>query len=188
MTSQEIVEEFQQLEQKLGTLRTRAEEEESTLSQLEGQVHELSEKRVLTRRAAAELEDLLVQKRAEFIRAEYDVAFQAREQAAARLAEAISQALAEIDIYDRAQQALAALGGGQDAHDAQAEPEVVTTSWERLVNAVQQRIIEQHENELVEIASRSLSPAAIRELPEHLRDAARARIRARRRSRFPRSA
>jgi len=114
VTSQEIVEEFQQLEQKLGTLRTRAEEEESTLSQLEGQVHELSEKSVRTRREAAELESLLMQKRAEFIRAEYDVAFQAREQAAARLAEAISQALAEIDIYDRAQQALAALGGGQD--------------------------------------------------------------------------
>ena len=188
MTSQEIVEEFQQLEQKLGTLRTRAEEEESTLSQLEGQVHELSEKSVRTRREAAELEDLLVQKRAEFIRAEYDVAFQAREQAAARLAEAISQALAEIDIYDRAQQALATLQAGPAGREAQGEPEPATTSWERLVNAVQQRITEQHENELVEIASRSMSPAAIRELPEHLRDAARARIRARRRSRFPRSA
>lgn len=184
MTSQEIVEEFHQLEQKLSTLRTRADEEESTFSELEGQVHELSEKLALTRREVVNVEGLLTEKRTEFIKAEYDVAFQAREEAAARLAEAISQVLAELAVYDRAQQALAALHGGPDGYDAQAEPELATESWNRLVNAVQQRITEQYENELIEMASRSPSPAAIRELPEHLREAARARVRARRRSRF----
>jgi hypothetical protein len=181
VTSQEIVQEFQQLEQKLVTLHARAEEED--LSELEGHVHELSEKRVLTRREVADLERLLMEKRSEFIKAEYDVAFQAREEAAARVAEAIAQVVAELGVYDRAQQALAALDGGPDAHGADAEPELATTSWDRLVNAVQQRITELYENELVEMASRTLSPA-ISELPEHLREATRARIRARRRSRF----
>jgi len=181
VTSQEIVEEFQQLEQKLATLSARAEEEESTYSELEGQVHELNEKLVLTRREVADLKRLLMEKRAEFIKAEYDVAFQAREEAAARLAEAISQVLAELDLYAQAQQALAALHGGPDAR---AEPELATQSWERLVNAVGQRINELFEDELVETASRSQRPSAIRELPEHLREAARERTRARRRSRF----
>lgn len=183
MTSQEIVEEFQRLEQRLATLRARAEEEESAYSELEGQVHELSEKLELTRREVGDLNALLMEKRTEFIKAEYDVAFQAREDAAARLAEAISQVLAELDLYAQAQQDLAALQGGPDARD-QTEPELATTSWERLVNAVEQRIKELYENELIEAASRSASPGAIRELPEHLREAARARIRARRRSRF----
>jgi hypothetical protein len=184
VTSQEIVEEFQQLEQKLATLRARAEEEESTYSELEGQVHELSEKLVLTRREVADLSRLVMDKRTEFIKAEYDVAFQAREEAAAQLAETISQVLAELDLYDQAQQALATLQGGPAGREAQGEPELATTSWERLINAVQQRINEQYENELIETASRSPSPSAIRELPEHLREAARARVRARRRSRF----
>ena len=184
MTSQEIVEEFQQLEQKLVTLRARAEEDESTFSELQGQVHDLSEKLVLTRREVEDLERLLMEKRSEFIKAEYDVAFQAREEATARLAESISQVLAELDAYDRTQQALADLPGGADGRDAQAEPELATTSWERLVDAVQQRINKQYENALIETASRDPRPSAIRELPEHLREAARARVRARRRSRF----
>ena len=184
MTSQEIVEEFQRLEQRLATLRARAEEEESAYSELEGQVHELSGKLELTRHEVADFNALLIEKRTEFIKAEYDVAFQAREDAAARLAEAISHVLAELDLYAQAQQALAALQGGPDAHDAQAEPELATTSWERLVNAVQQRINEHYENALIETASRDPRPSAIRELPEHLREAARARVRARRRSRF----
>jgi chromosome segregation ATPase len=184
VTSQEIVEEFQRLEQRLATLRARAEEEESAYSELEGQVHELSEKLELTRREVADLNALLMEKRTEFIKAEYDVAFQAREDAAARLAAAISEVLAELDLYGQAQRTLAALQGGPDARDTQAEPELATTSWERLVNAVEQRIKELYENELIETASRSASPSAIRELPEHLREAARARIRARRRSRF----
>jgi ABC-type phosphate transport system auxiliary subunit len=184
VTSQEIVEEFQQLEQKLATLRARAEEDESTYSELEGQVHELNQQLVLTRREVADLERLLMEKRREFLKAEYDVAFQAREEAAARLAEAISQVLAELDLYAQAQQALAVLQGGPDARDAKAEPELVTQSWERLVNAVGQRINELFEDELIETASRSLRPSAIRELPEHLREAARERTRARRRSGF----
>ncbi len=182
MTSQEIVEELQQLEQKLATLHARAEEEESTFSELKGQVHELSGKLVLTSREVADLEELLVEKRAELAKAEYDDALQAREEAAARLAEAISQVLAERDVYNRTQQAVAALQGGPDARDAQAEPEIATESWERLVNAVGQRINDHYEDELVEAASRSLNPVAIQELPVHLREAARERTRARRRS------
>jgi hypothetical protein len=184
VTSQDIVEEFEQLEQKLATLRARAEEEESTYSEIAGQAHELSEKLGLTRREVADSTRLLMEKRTEFIKAEYDVAFQAREEAAARLAEAISQVLAELDLYAQAQQALAALQGGRYARDAQAEPELATQSWERLVNVVGQRINELYEEELVETASRSLRPSAIRELPEHLREAARERTRARRRSGF----
>ncbi len=186
MTSQEIVEELQQLEQKLATLRARAEEEQSTFSELEGQVSELSGKLVLTRREIENHKGRLAERRIELAEAEYDDAFQAREEAAARLADAISQVLAELDVYDQAKQAVAALQSSRDARDAQAEPEIVTEPWERLVNAVQQRIEEQHEDELVEAASRE--PGAIQELPVHLREAARERTRARRRAVRPDSA
>jgi len=121
-------------------------------------------------------------KRKELAEAEYDDAFQAREEAAARLAEGISQVLAVFDVYQRAQKSFAVLQGRLDARDAEAEPEHVTAAWERLVDAVQLRIKEQFEEELVEAASRSLKPSAIKELPAHLREAARQRARARRRS------
>jgi DNA repair exonuclease SbcCD ATPase subunit len=179
VTSQKIVEELQQVEQKLDTLRARAEEEQSTISELEGQVRELSGKLALTRRDVADFEGLLAEKRTELAEAEYDDAFQAREEAAARLAEAISQVLAELDVYDRAQQAVAALQGGPDTRDAQAEPEILAETWEQLVDTVRERINEQFEDELVEAASRSVKPGAIDELPVHLREAARERTRAR---------
>jgi hypothetical protein len=178
VSSQEIVEELQQLEQKLATLRVRAEEEESTFSELEGQVQELSGKLVLTRREVADLEGFLAEKRTVLARAELDDAIKAREEAVPRLAEAISQVLGELDVYDRAQKAVTVLQGP----DARAEPEIATESWERLVNAVQKRIHERYEDELVEAALRSRQPSAIQNLPEHLRKAAHQRARERRRS------
>jgi chromosome segregation ATPase len=182
VSSQEIAEELQQLEQKLTALRSRAEEEQSTFSELEEQVQEVSGKLVLTRQEVADLKELLADKRNELAAAAYDDAVQTREGVATRLAEAISQVLAELDVYDRAQQAVTDLQGSADGREAQTEPELATESWERLVNAVQQRINEQYENELIEAASRSLEPGAIQALPVHLREAARERTRARRRS------
>jgi hypothetical protein len=186
VTSQKIVEEFQQLEQRLATLRARAKEEQSTLNELEGRVHELTGKLALTRREVVDVEGRVAAKRTELARAEYDDAFQAREEAAARLAGAISEVLAGLGVYDQAHQAVAALDGHPDVRDAQAEPEVATEPWERLVGAVEQRIKEKFEDELVEAAARSQKPSAIQELPAHLREAARERTRARRRSRSPR--
>jgi len=154
VTSQEIVEELQQLEQKLATLRDRAVEEQSTVSELERQVVELSKKHSVTCRMIESFEELHAETLIELAKAEYDDALQAREDAAARLAEAISKVLAELEAYNRAQQAVAACQGGADAGDAQAEPEVATESWERLVEAVQQRFNEQYKDELVEATSR----------------------------------
>jgi len=175
VTSQEIVEVLQQLEQKVASLHARAEEEESIFNELSGQIHELSAKLVLTNRELADSEALLAEKRAEYAAAEHDDAFQAREDAAARLAEAVSGLLAELDVYDRAQQAVGAFQDDPDARDAQAEPQIAAEPWERLVNAVQQRIIKKPEDELVDAASRNLNPSAIQELPVQLHEAARER-------------
>ena len=143
MTSQEIVEELQQLEQQLAALRAREKEEEVAFSELEGQVHELSGKLALMRREISDFEGLLTAKRTEIAKIEYEHALQAREEAGAQLAEAISQVLAGIDIYNRAQQAVAAVKVDPDTRDAtrnaQADPEIVTDLWERLISVVQER-------------------------------------------------
>ena len=180
MSSKKIIEDVQQLEQKLATVRARADDEQSAFDELEDQVQALGAKLALTRLEVSDLEGVLAEKQAELAEAEYDDALQAREEAAARLADAVSQVLAELDVHDRTQQAIAALRGGSEALDA--EPEVATESLERLVNAVQQRITKQYEDELVEAASRSLEPGAIQELPAHLREAARELTRSRRRN------
>jgi uncharacterized phage infection (PIP) family protein YhgE len=175
VTSQKNVEELQQLEQKVATLNARAEEEESIFNELREQIHELSAKLVLTNRELADSEALLAEKRTEYAAAEHDDALQAREETAARLAEAVSHVLAELHVYDRAQQAVAAFQDDSDARDAQAEPEIAAELWERLVNAVQQRTNNRLEAELVEAGSRNLNPSASQELLMHLRKAARER-------------
>ena len=180
MSSQKIIEEVQQVEQKLATVRARADQEQSAFDELEDQVQALGATLALTRLEVSDLEGLLAEKQAELAEAEYDDALQAREEAAARLAEAVSKVLDELEVHDQTQQAIAALRGGSDGLDG--EPELATESLERLVNAVQERITKQYEDELIEAASRSLEPGAIQELPAHLREAARERTRARRRN------
>jgi chromosome segregation ATPase len=179
LRSQDVVLELEALEQKLGALRARAEEEQSTFSGLEGQLRELSGKLTLTRRELSDFEALVAEKRAELAEAEYADALHEREEAAARLADAASHVLVELEAYDRAQQAVATVQAGTDEQDAESEGAILPEPWERLVQEVRQRINDQFEDELVEAASRSLKPGAIDELPVHLREAARERARAR---------
>lgn len=185
MASQDIAKELQDLEKKLAAAKTRVEEEQSTFSSLEEELRELRGRLTLTRREVTDFEALLVQKQSELAESEraeaqrvYQEALDTRDQAAGRLAEAATQVLAELEAYDSAREAVAAAQELAGAPDGQ-EPEALAESWDQLVDAVRQRINEQFEDELVEAASRSLKPGAIEALPEHLREAARERARAR---------
>jgi chromosome segregation ATPase len=131
--SEEIVGEVELLEQELASLHSRLEEEESTRGELEGHLRELSGKLSLTRREVASFESLVAEKQAQLAEAEYEDALRARELAAARLAEAASQVLVELEAYDGAQLALLALEGGAAAGDARDEPEILAGPWARLV-------------------------------------------------------
>jgi hypothetical protein len=185
VASQDVAKELRELEKKLSSARERVEEEQSTFSTLEEELRELRGRLTLTRRDVTDFEALVVQKQAELAesqRAEalnvYQEAVETRDQAATRLAEAATQVLTELEAYDSAREAVEAAQELAGAPDGQ-EPEVLAESWDRLVDAVRQRINEQFEDELVEAASRSLKPGAIEALPEHLREAARERARAR---------
>jgi chromosome segregation ATPase len=131
--SEEIVGEVELLEQKLAALRARMEEEESTFGELEGHVRELGGKLTRTQREVASFEALVAKKQAQLAEAEYEDALEAREHAAARLAESASQVLVELEAYDGAQLALAALRGNTDAGDARDEVEILAEPWARLV-------------------------------------------------------
>lgn len=133
MKSEEIVGEVELLEQKLAALRARMGEEESTFGELEGHVRELGEKLTLTQREVAGFEALVAEKQAQLAEAEYEDALRARELAAARLGESASQVLVELEAYDGAQLALAALRDDTDAGDARDEVEILAEPWARLV-------------------------------------------------------
>lgn len=179
LKSQDLVSQLEALEQKLATLRARAEEEESSFGELEGQLRELGGRVKLTRREVADVEELIAAKQTELAETTHEEALQGREEAAARLADAILQVLADLEAYDHAREAVAVAQRGADASDIEQEPEILAQPWEQLVDVVRQRINDQFEDELVEAASRSLKPGAIDELPVHLREAARERARAR---------
>jgi archaellum component FlaC len=191
VSTREITGEIEALERELGTLRDQAQEQSSAFQALADQVSELQKTVNRTHDAVADCETRLQQKQAELadVQRVYDEAVRAREESAARLAEASSRVLAELEAFEQASQSLrrltAELGGGtHNAATADAEPETLREPWDKLVEAVRQRINERFEDELVEAAARSSMGQAIDQLPEHLREAARARRQARIRGSF----
>jgi chromosome segregation ATPase len=182
------------LEEELSTLRARTKDETSSFSALESQAADLQQRLAETRARLSENETRLAEKQAELIQARreaaaerYQEAFRAREQAAARVAEAAERVLAELDGYDEATGTLrqviddmrAATGDGVTAPDLEGDPVTFSGAWERLEERVRDRIGERLEDELVNEAAQSAMGHAIDDLPEHLRDVAHARRRAR---------
>jgi chromosome segregation ATPase len=179
LKSRDVVSQLEALEEELATLRAHAQEEEWSFIELEGQLRDLGGRLKLTRREVADLEALVTERQAEFAETTYEEALQSRDEAAAGLADAISQMLVELEAYDYAQKAVAAAQSAIDSSEEPQEPESLIEPWDKLVAVVRHRINEPFEDELVEAASRTLSSGAIDKLPPHLREAARERTRAR---------
>jgi proline dehydrogenase len=182
------------LEEELSSLHAQAEDDSSALAALESRVNELQQTLVETKARLSENERRLAEKQAELAQAKrkeaaerYQEAFRAREDAAGRVAEAAATVLAELEAYDDATKTLrqliddirAAPGEGVTAPDLEDDPEGLRETWDRLEERVRQRSNNKLDDELVEAAARSVMGQAIEGLPEHLRELAHARRRAR---------
>ncbi len=165
------------------------------MAALEAQLTELRDRLTLGRRALADQQKLIEEKRAELeeaivhdARERFEQVMQEREAAAISLAEAAELLLARLSALDRSQEAAraawrtaeaaAAAGRASDLQvppEIAAEPEVMREPWDRLCNEIRNRISERFEDELVDAASRSPLGSAINDLPLHLRQIARQR-------------
>jgi hypothetical protein len=174
------------LAQQRAALLIQAEEAQAAAASLERELEERKaqleevERRVLLIRGELDACDQLMAETQEKLRAaQRQEALDRREEAARRLADLISTVLDELEAYETADQTASRLArpGGLP------QPEVLGDSWERLKQAVQERTDTQLDDELIEAAIQSRMPDAINALPPHLREAARARVQARKRTR-----
>jgi SMC interacting uncharacterized protein involved in chromosome segregation len=178
------------VEEELSALQARAERESSSLAALESQLAQVHERLAETTARVEHNSRKLAQKRGEAAEAEraaaaarYQEAVRTRDDAAARFAEAATSVVAELDAYEAATEGLRRLVEemGHPTADATLEndPDILFEAWSMLEERVRQRIAETLEDELVEEAARSAMGRAIEDLPEHLREVAHARRRAR---------
>jgi chromosome segregation ATPase len=181
MQSQKLTRELEALKEEQAALRSEVEKVEATSTELEQALDEAKDRLVLTRQAIADREKALAEKHDQLRRAQLEEALQRREEAAARLAEVISQVLVELEAHEAAEQAVSTLEG----HPARLreQPDGLAEPWERLKEAVRQRSDIEFADELVEAAARSRMPDAMDALPAHLREAALTRVQARKRER-----
>jgi chromosome segregation ATPase len=181
MEKQTLTRELEALTEKLSALQAEAEEAAASSSALEEEFNQAQARLGLARRAIEEHEARLAEKQAELKKAEREQALQLRDEAAARLTDASSKVLVELEAFEAAERAVSALEGhpesAGDERDALGEP------WTRLKEAVRQRIDTEFADEVLEAAVRSRMPDAMNALPAHLREAARVRIQARKRER-----
>jgi chromosome segregation ATPase len=181
-----LIAELDGLKEKLAALRAEAAEAQALSASLEeelhetrGRLHDAQGTVVYAREEIAGCEDLIAETEDRLRAARRQEALDHRESMAVDLAEAISGALSALQAYETAEEAVAALGGPSSGH---AQPEVLNEQWDLLKEAVRVRSDVQFSDEVVEAAVRSRMPDAIDALPAHLREAARARIQARKRT------
>lgn len=188
--------EIEALEEEFATLQATEHEEDSAVAALIAEIEGRRGRLASTRRALADHERRIREKRAELDEAMADHArqvfeqvMQDRHEAARSLAEAAELLLDRLAALDRLREAARsawataesrgkAVGKPLDeaaASDIEGEPEVMRESWDRLCQEVRQRINEQFEDELVEAAARSPMGHAVPDLPAHLQELARQR-------------
>jgi chromosome segregation ATPase len=181
MEKQTLTRELEELAEKLSALHAEAEEAEATSFALEEEIHQAKARLGLARRAIEDHEARLAEKKDELKKAEREEALQLWDEAAARLADASSKVLVELEAFEAAERAVSALGGHPES--AGDDRDVLGAPWTQLKQAVRERIDTEFADEVLEAAVRSRMPDAMNALPAHLREAARARIRARKRER-----
>jgi len=175
-----LAEELDALRDQLARVRTEAEEAESVSVTLKEQLEEIEGRVHLTRRAISDYEQAIVEKEQLLAEAAREEAVQRQVEAGARLAESIDRLLTDLTAYEEAEAALAQ-SEGRAAGSLPPQPEVLRAHWDRLKDVVRERSDVEFADELVEAAARSRVPSVIDSLPAHLREAARARVQARRR-------
>jgi chromosome segregation ATPase len=177
--------ELEAMREELAALRAEAEQVGVTSAGLEEQLQEAKGRLEITRRAIVDREALLAEKHDQLRKAQLEEALQRRDAAAERLAEGISEVLVELEALEAAEQALSLVEGRPTKLSDQLDN--LAETWERLKEAVRRRSDIEFADEIVEAAARSRTPDAMNALPAHLREAARARVQARRRQREERS-
>jgi chromosome segregation ATPase len=193
----ELGREIESLEAEIASLRALEQEEDSAVTALSAEIVARQGRLSLTRRALADHEESVENKRAQLdeamaeqARQVFEQVLQSRtkaEESLAEAAEVLLERLAALDgLREEARSAWAtaqvrakAVGKPLDpvagAELEADETEVMRESWDRLSQEVRKRIDERFEDDLVEAAARSPMGNAIRDLPEHLRELARQR-------------
>jgi predicted nucleic acid-binding Zn-ribbon protein len=191
--------EIEALDEEIAALQSLEQEEDSAVTALRAEIEARNGRLSLTRRALADYEERMQEKRgaldeamAEEARLVLDQVLQDREVAGTSVAEATELLLARLAALDGLQEAARsaletaesrarAVGKGLDAPAAaeiEAVPEAMAASWARLCKEVRRRISEEFEDDLVNAAAQSPLGHAINELPGHLQELARQRHRA----------
>ena len=160
-----------------GMLSELDERRAETADRLEIALHPVDEFRVELERQAAELEEA----RREADLAEIEEAAERRDEAARKVAAALTTVIEGLDELDGLRDDLARVRSthASDGHvvDVAGEPAEFGEAIERLVSLVRGMLDETLEDELLEAAARSSRPRAIDDLPPHLQEAARLRRR-----------
>jgi chromosome segregation ATPase len=179
MKGEEIREQLAALHESLSTLQQELDEAEEASSQLKEQFEEAEGRLVLKRREVVDYERRISEHEERLREAERNEARERYEEAAVRLADAISLLLLNLEEYETAEGNLSKV----EKVSAREKPEVLRGPWEGLREAVRARSDIEFADEVVNAAARSRMPEVIDALPAHLREVARARIQALRRER-----
>jgi site-specific recombinase len=185
--------EIEALEKEIAALQSEEHEEDSAVMALSAELEARRDRLSLTRRALADHQERMEERRAQLEEAMVEQArlhlervLQDREEAGKSVAEAAELVLASLGPLDGLQEAARkawasadsrakAIGKRLDAPTAdeiEAGPEVMRESWERLCDEVRKRMNEEFEEELVAAAVHSPLGHAIKDLPAHLQELA----------------
>jgi predicted nucleic acid-binding Zn-ribbon protein len=188
--------EIDALEEEIAALQSVEHEEDSAVMALSAEIEARHDRLALTRRALADYQERMEEKRAALDEAMAEDArlvlqrtLQDREEAGKSIAEAAELLLARLRALDGLQEAArSALVSAESraravgkelvapaAAEIEAGPESMRESWERLCEEVRKRINEEFQDDLVNAAARSPMGHAINELPGHLQELARQR-------------
>ena len=191
--------EIEALEEEIAALHSAEHEEDSAVIALSAELEARRDRLSLTRRALADHQERMEERRAQLDEAMAEQArlhlervLQDREEAGKSVAEAAELVLASLDALDGLQEAARSAWASADSHakaigkrldaptadEIEAGPEVMRESWDRLCDEIRQRLNEEFEEGLVDAAARSPLGHAIKDLPAHLQELATQRRRA----------
>ena len=192
-------EDIASLEEEIAALQAAEHEHDAAVAALNEELEARRDRLAVTRQALADFQQRMHQKRAQLDEAMADEArrafeqvMQEREEAGRSVAEAAELLLERLHALDQLQEtakvawktaasrssAIGRLLEGPAAKEIETQPEAMRESWGRLCEEIRQRINEQFEEQLVEAAMHK--PDAIKDLPVHLQELARQRLRSRR--------
>ncbi|MDX6505812.1 MAG: hypothetical protein QOG06_456 [Gaiellaceae bacterium] len=198
MAEEDAKREIAALEHELQRARQTAEKNHAALSALDEQRREREGRLAVALRAQHDFEQRLEEKRIELARAEAEAALavvrqalEDRDAAADAFASAVQLVALRLQGFDAAQETaqnawqallssrtveLPALVSELPDEDPHQQPEIVTQALGTLTELVKQRVDQELERDLIEAAARSPLGNDIANLPEHLRELARARF------------